>query len=269
MQLPFDEQVEHRQRHEQEEARQREQARAKREAIRAEEEKERLAADAMRQQRNRAANVWTLRGQDHKSSRAESHQSSASADGGGPWAIGTRVEALYQAQIHGSRRCLWYAGVIGSEADAEGRYDVHYDDGDVEAHVPPAYLRLQEGAQASRLGAVSGGERRRVERGPSVISEGSLAQSQGTDPEGGREKPAARQARPTRSASVRLAPTVPAGGEAGMVGAQGRARCTGDDRARGSADDDAVSDEGNSDHEEECIDWGETSDDGSDADYEG
>mmetsp|Transcript_34205 Transcript_34205/g.68101 ORF Transcript_34205/g.68101 Transcript_34205/m.68101 type:complete len:165 (-) Transcript_34205:116-610(-) len=52
-----------------------------------------------------------------------------------------RVEACYQAQTVGDRRCRWYPGTIAAEADPEGRFDVQYDDGDFEAHVPSHFLR--------------------------------------------------------------------------------------------------------------------------------
>ena len=265
---PSYKQVEHRQRHEREEARQREQARAKRDASKAEEEAERLAAEAKRQERNRAANTWTLRGHDHSSVAIDSTYELARAEKSRPWAIGTRIEALYQAQSHGRRRCLWFPGTIASEADAEGRCDVQYDDGDFEAHVPSEYLRLLAGTLPLRVTA-AGSVRHGDQQPGSGAEGGSEAELEGTAREDAEEKPAVlsgREPRPVRSASARVPRPAQTSDDAGVdagEGAQGMGTGDTDSRRLVGGED------GGLESDEYDIDWGETSDDGSDEDYQG
>ena len=72
--------------------------------------------------------------------------------------LGQEVEAKYLAQTMRATyvRTKWFAGVIDSEADDLGRYDVRYDDGDYEEHVPRRFLRARaaevtEVTQASKV----------------------------------------------------------------------------------------------------------------------
>ena len=226
-----------------------------------------MAAEAKRQERNRAANTWTLRGQDHNSAQIESNHDFAQSNESSNWSVGTRVEALYQAQTHGSRRCSWYPGTIASEADAEGRCDVQYDDGDVETHVPAVYLRLLGDVLPSPATAATGDRRGDEQRGSSAQG-GSKAEAEETARENAREKPAessGREPRPVRSASARVPRHVQASDDAGGLDTQERARGMGEGhRLVGGEEDD-----GGSDSQENYIDWGETSDDASDEDYQG
>ena len=247
--------VEHRQLREGEKARQREEARAKREAVRAEEEAERLAAEAKRRDRNRAMNAWTLRGQDHEPCTSQETRS---------WPVGMRVEALFQAQTLGSRRCSWYPGTVASEADAEGRCDVQYDDGDFEAHVPAAYLRPVEVLTPSCATAVAGNqgdnERSGSAGGEPEAQVQQLGQGDAQDEpaEASGRQPGSR-ALPSRTRVSRL------------IGTSDEAGDSTREHARGMGEGCRLDDEGGSGSEEDCdgFDWGESSDDASDEDYRG
>ena len=56
-------------------------------------------------------------------------------------AVGTRIEARYQASKHGPSRTKWFPGHIASAPSADGCYDVQYDDGDFEQCVPSKFIR--------------------------------------------------------------------------------------------------------------------------------
>ena len=78
------------------------------------------------------------------------------------WSLGMRVEAKHLAQKYGTHRAQWYPGHIASRPDAGGgrcdvRYDVRYDDGDFEEHVPTCFLRIPRGG-AAEAAAVAGAE---------------------------------------------------------------------------------------------------------------
>ena len=88
------------------------------------------------------------------------------------WTVGQRVEAKFQASQFGSAARWWFPGEIASEADAEGRYDVRYDDGDYESSVRPKYIRderprskqLRAAAAAAADGRTAAGNADAVER---------------------------------------------------------------------------------------------------------
>ena len=54
--------------------------------------------------------------------------------------VGRRVKARFQAQALGPALTKWYAGEI-TACHTDGTFDVHYDDGDHEAHVPLKYIK--------------------------------------------------------------------------------------------------------------------------------
>ena len=65
----------------------------------------------------------------------------------------TYLLTRFLAQHHGATRTSWYPGTIASAPDAEGKYDVQFDDGDYEAAVPRKYMRLPTVAARGAAGA--------------------------------------------------------------------------------------------------------------------
>lgn len=63
---------------------------------------------------------------------------------------GDKVEARWKGG-------LWYKGAIAA-VNADGTYDINYDDGDKESNVTEAYVRLQAAAPAAGAAAFKAGD---------------------------------------------------------------------------------------------------------------
>ena len=253
--------MEHRRRVEEAAAQQRAAARAKHQAAHQAAKAERSAAEAARQIRNQSTNAWTLRGQKHKPGDVEEcHQSLYESDMH-PWGLGTHIEARFRAQTHGSRLSQWYPGTIASDADAEGRFDVRYHDGDFEAHVPRQYLRAPSPSEAAAASGKRGEAR------------GDDAHVGGEEREMGGEALGARGEEGQASGAVLSLRRRPRRTPRGNL-ARGNHGDEGDDHdgdEGGDHDGDEGGDEGGDDHdgvgdddgdeeEEEDIDWDDSSD---------
>ena len=69
--------------------------------------------------------------------------SRASARGRSSLVVGALIEARFQAAQFGTARTRWFKGRVASVPDANGCYDIQYDDGDFEKAVPANFIRTR------------------------------------------------------------------------------------------------------------------------------